>query len=215
MSGLYDADLEAQLIQFALKVCKILLATNVPSISDAADNAEILPVNAQCGSWNTDKYLGSATTRVVQIRAPGEESTYDNDFMVQSSVNTSATLVKTARVEDLEASDVISGITGTVQCENTPYFDATTLSDAATYNLINSINNCGIGVFWGGDADPTIVTIGGEGEPIFANLAAVAVKKDALDFFAAAGVRVKSDNTLEANQLRVLGSRVCWWLKCF
>ena len=89
------------------------------------------------------------------------------------------------------------------------------LSDAVTYNLTNAFSNCGSLTQWGGDAEPNIVTTqNGEEFTFIANLAAVTNSNDARSFFTAAGVRVKSDNTLEANQLRVLGSRVCWWLKC-
>jgi hypothetical protein len=222
---LYDADLEAQLIQFALKVCKILLATTIEDISLSSENAELLPVNAQCEKFTTVRYAGAADegTRAVAVFGEDElrgESTYLANTSVASVIDQDATIADVVPGELQPGSTIVIAPTTSdtwktiieQELEGLSVTDSSAYALTAAYNGSSSkvkyepstrtLNFCNT-LF--GPSTCTVIGVlsGDDRSTTYAD-----------NFFAAGGLYRKSDNTLVPNQLRVLGSRLCWWLKC-
>lgn len=213
VSGLYDADLELKLTQFALLVCKILLATTVEDIA-SLPNMELLPAASDCSKFTSANYRNNNKYGRVLTWNPGAPGTsfYDKATTTNLIANNETTLKECAFCEEACCNKIKTGdifLSFSEKCNCIQIFDAhPSVSDAALYTLLIKypdllkINYSLNRIELKSDASKYVNLDGCDEHPCVYKV------------ITAAGVDVRPDNTLEANQLKVLGSRLCYWLKC-
>lgn len=215
VSGLYDADLELKLAQFALLVCKILLATTVEGVASLA-NMELLPAASDCSKFTSANYLNdNKYQRALNICGsfpPIDCATYYKTSTSNALVANNDTNIIYSKdlPENLSENDFITSLFTFTQpgwgdaWRAHPY-----VSDASTYALVVR-PPAGTKFIY----DPVNNIVNRETTNTNDGFVQLPELECYTCLFAAAGVWVNLDNTLEANQLKVLGARFCYWLKC-
>jgi hypothetical protein len=210
VSGLYDADLELKLAQFALLVCKILLATTVEGVASLS-NIELLPTGSDCSTFTSANYLNeNKYARALNICGnfpPIVCGTYYKTSTSNAVVSNNDTNIIYSKElpQDLDENDLIVSLSK--DCCEIEWKYHPFVSDDAAYQLVKE----------NAETYPYPLIFDETSNTIYREPAEF-VKLPDFDcsrcVFLAAGIWVNADNTLEANQLKVLGSRLCYWLKC-